>query len=82
MIKDIEKDETEPKVIEFNWEKIAVYFSLLVGFVTCMNYIGNIRERIAKLEATEYLRPCDKIEICQRLSKVEAKLEILMKEKI
>lgn len=33
-----------------NWEKVSVYFAILIGFLTCISYIGDIKERVAKLE--------------------------------
>ena len=33
-----------------NWEKIGIYISLLVGFMTFIFYIADMKERIARLE--------------------------------
>ena len=33
-----------------NWEKISVYFALMIGFLTVIIYIADMKERIAKLE--------------------------------
>jgi hypothetical protein len=45
---------------EVNWEKIGIYLALLVGFLTVIFYIADIKERVAKLEVKiEYLQ--DKI---------------------
>ncbi len=33
-----------------NWEKIGVYVAILAGFLTCIFYISDMKERIAKLE--------------------------------
>lgn len=33
-----------------NWEKLGVYVALLAGFLTCIFYIADMKERIAKLE--------------------------------
>lgn len=35
---------------DINYEKIGVYIALLVGFLTCIIYIADMKERIAKLE--------------------------------
>jgi hypothetical protein len=35
---------------EVNWEKIGIYLALLVGFLTVIFYIADIKERVAKLE--------------------------------
>lgn len=35
---------------EVNWEKIGIYFALLVGFLTVIIYIADIKERVAKIE--------------------------------
>lgn len=33
-----------------NWEKIGIYIALVVGFLTIVFYISDMKERIAKLE--------------------------------
>lgn len=33
-----------------DWEKIGVYIAVMIGFVMAVSYIGDIRERVAKLE--------------------------------
>lgn len=33
-----------------NWEKIGIYFAVLMGFLSCIFYIADMKERIAKLE--------------------------------
>lgn len=33
-----------------NWEKVGVYVAVLIGFLTCIFYIADIKERVAKLE--------------------------------
>lgn len=33
-----------------NWEKFAVYFAVITAFVIIVAYIGDIKERTAKLE--------------------------------
>lgn len=33
-----------------HWEKIGVYISLLVGFMTVIIYISDLKERVEKLE--------------------------------
>jgi cell division protein FtsL len=35
---------------EINWEKIGVYLSILVGFMTVMFYIVEMKVDIAKLQ--------------------------------
>ena len=35
---------------EINWEKIGIYLALLIGFLTVIFYIADIKERVAKLE--------------------------------
>lgn len=35
---------------DINWEKIGVYMAVLVGFLSCIVYIADMKERIAKLE--------------------------------
>lgn len=35
---------------EVNWEKIGIYVALLVGFLTVIFYLADIKERVAKLE--------------------------------
>ncbi len=35
---------------DVNWEKIGVYIALLLGFLTCIFYIADIKERVARLE--------------------------------
>jgi|HubBroStandDraft_3_1064219.scaffolds.fasta_scaffold15206_4 hypothetical protein len=35
---------------EINWDKIGIYVILLTGFLTCITYISDMKERIAKLE--------------------------------
>ena len=39
-----------------DYEKIGVYSAIMVGFLSCIFYIADIKERIAKLEVKfEYL---------------------------
>lgn len=33
-----------------NWEKVSVYIAVLVGFLTAIFYISDVKERVAKLE--------------------------------
>jgi len=33
-----------------NWEKIGVYLAAIVGFLTIVMYIGDLKERVSKLE--------------------------------
>lgn len=41
---------------EVNWEKIGIYVTLLIGFLTVIFYLSDIKERVAKLEVKiEYL---------------------------
>ncbi len=35
---------------EINWKKIGIYLALLIGFLTVIFYIADIKERVAKLE--------------------------------
>jgi hypothetical protein len=35
---------------EIHWEKIGIYLTLLIGFLTVIFYIADIKERVAKLE--------------------------------
>ena len=42
-MEEIKKEKT-------NWEKIGVYVAIMVGFWTLILYIGDIKERVAKLE--------------------------------
>jgi len=35
---------------EIHWEKIGIYLALLIGFLTVIFYIADIKERVAKLE--------------------------------
>lgn len=44
-----------------NWEKVGVYFAVMVGFLSCIFYIADMKERIAKLEvkmeiSTEFVK--------------------------
>ncbi len=40
-----------------NWEKISVYLAILIGFLTFIHYLGDLRERVAKLEVkNEYIQ--------------------------
>lgn len=42
---------------EINWEKIGIYLTLLIGFLTVIFYIADIKERVAKLEVmVEFLQ--------------------------
>lgn len=52
----MEKDN-EHIINKINYEKISVYFTLLVGFLTLISYIVDMKERIAKLEVrVEFLQ--------------------------
>lgn len=45
---------------DVNWEKIGVYFAVLIGFLSCIFYIADMKERIAKLEVkVERLEKCN-----------------------
>jgi len=46
---------------KIEWEKIGVYISLLVGFMTVIIYIADLKERVAKLEV-EMIYTKEKIE--------------------
>lgn len=49
--------EEENKKTHVNYEKIGVYFAVLIGFLSCIFYIADIKERIARLETqVEYLQ--------------------------
>ncbi len=35
---------------EVNWDKISVFTAIIIAFLTCIIYIADMKERIAKLE--------------------------------
>jgi hypothetical protein len=35
---------------DVNWEKLGVYVAVMISFLTCIIYIADIKERVAKLE--------------------------------
>lgn len=40
----------------FNWEKLGIYVSLTIAFLTVINYLADIKERVRALEVkVEYL---------------------------
>lgn len=41
------------KLEEVHWEKLGIYFAMLAGFLTCIFYITDMKERIAKLEGAQ-----------------------------
>jgi hypothetical protein len=41
---------------KINYEKIGIYFAILIGFLTIIFYLSDMKERIAKLEVkVDYL---------------------------
>lgn len=40
--------KTEDKQV--NWDKIGIFVAILTGFLMCISYIADMKERIAKLE--------------------------------
>lgn len=40
----------ENKKSEINWDKIGIFIAILTGFLMCISYIADMKERIAKLE--------------------------------
>ena len=57
---------------KFDLEKIGVYVTLLIGFLTVIIYIADMKERIAKLESK------DEISLLRERT---AKLEVLITNK-
>jgi hypothetical protein len=35
---------------QVNWDKIGIFVAILTGFLMCISYIADMKERIAKLE--------------------------------
>jgi hypothetical protein len=40
----------ENKKSEVNWDKIGIFVAILTGFLMCISYIADMKERIARLE--------------------------------
>jgi hypothetical protein len=44
------ENEKVSKFSQVNWEKIGIYFAVLLGYYSLITGIGDLRERVAKLE--------------------------------
>lgn len=43
-------ENNSQKSIQINYEKISVYFAIMIGFLTVIFYISDIKERVRALE--------------------------------
>lgn len=62
--------ENKEKKYPVNWEKISVYLAIMVGFLTVIVYIADIKERIRALEVKfEYLEKVNPLLIFPKIEK-------------
>lgn len=46
----MEENKDQNNNQNINWDKIGIFVAILTGFLMCISYIADIKERVAKLE--------------------------------